>query len=131
LQRGRDPVWLKAIRVARGQLGNSRPEQDRGGEDTREDVDVDHGLGVRRKRPAPFSYPHLVGGETGRLESFHYPAFSAFRRPQTAQNEKMAVRPRPTAKATPTSVGEPARSPRPASRTRVIGFTVASVWIQP
>ena len=33
--------------------------------------------------------------------------------------------------ASPTSVGVPARNPRPASSTRVSGFTVATPWIQP
>src|SRR5512132_1209720 len=58
----RDSVGPEAVRLAARSLRHGRPDEDRGGENTRESVDSDHGLVVRRRRPAPF-YPHFVNAQ--------------------------------------------------------------------
>ena len=63
-----------------------------------------HFAGPEKLRPVVVSL-----GPADTLSSFPYPAFSARRRPKTAQTRKTATSAAPVAKAKPTFVGSPAK----------------------
>ncbi len=69
-------------------------------------VTMAYGTGAAKFLRRTFLLPF---GPAGTPYSFPYPAFSARRRPKTAQTRKTATSAAPVAKAKATSVGSPAK----------------------
>src|SRR2546423_296092 len=86
---------------------------------------------VRASPGRPLNPAYRGAAENLDIDLAGQPAASALRRPRKAQNENPTASSKAAPKAAATSVGVPARKPRPDSSTRVNGLTTATPWIQP